>query len=275
MAQIAEVRTVSPSREGLPHRVRLIFWATIVVTLAGVVLLSAWLVYQNRRDVEAWWYLQRLDQCTTWEQAEPWQKRLWKEPGRQTRYSAAMRQFMDGYSSMADFWLINGSSGGFTDDPAVFSGVFLTEAHERPSICRAMIHNKRWVAGREGRNEDEMQVHMAEAFQRAIEEPWRTNPDGTQEFRSALENTKLTRVLCWLTAQDEMCHDLAQETWEKVYARWQSWYKENGQFLVFDSEQDRYLVDSLAKASGEPVARERQLAPPAETPLPNWRGPVP
>ena len=103
----------------------------------------------------------------------------------------------------------------------------------------------------------------------------KTNPDGTPVFRFASEQAKLTRVLCWLTGQDDLAGALTPGNWEEVYSCWKQWNGENGLFAVFDPEQDRYVVDAEAKAAGQPIPRARQLAPPAETPFPNWRGPIP
>ena len=84
-----------------------LFWVTILPTMAAVLGLAGWLLYQNRYNVEVWWYRQHLAEANTWSEAEPWQKKLWEPSARQPRWTAAMRAFMQG-ESRSDFWMMNG-----------------------------------------------------------------------------------------------------------------------------------------------------------------------
>lgn len=247
-----------------------LFWGTILPTMAAVFALSVWLLFQNRYNVQVWWYRQHLAEANTWPEAEPWQKKLWALPGRKAKWAAAVRYFMQG-EPRADFWMINGK---YTDDSATYYGEFLAEAARRPEICRAMVYARRWAPGgkrwTDGSDADQPIDLLAE-IQGVMETPLPyTNPN-----RTPGEYAWTVRVLCWCTYQDDLCRDLDCENWSEVYARWKSWIAEYGPYLRFEPETDRYRLDVQAKRILQPVPREAQLAWSVDTPLPRWQGPLP
>ena len=247
-----------------------LFWATILPTTAGVLALAGWLLFQNRYNIEVWWYRQHLAEAKTFDEAEPWQKKLWEPSARQARWTAATRTFMQG-ESWADFWMLNGR---YTDDSATYYGGFLAESRRRPEICRAMVYTRRWATrGKRWTDGSDagQPIDLLAELQGIMETPLSyTNPN-----RSPGEYTWTVRVLCWCTYQDDLCRDLDFENWSEAYTRWKWWLAKNGPYLRFEPDTDRFRLDVEAKHNRQPVPRESQLAQSVDTPLPGWQGPLP
>ncbi len=247
------------------------FWAMIASGFAGAVGLGAWLVFANRYHIEMWWYRRHLSKAMAADEAKPWVEKFGRESGFKERCSIFWQMFLQG-DPRADYWILTEGGHPLSEKQLEqFVATFFPEARVRPEICSGLVHILRWqvrdsvLDGTEFLDEASRFIAQG-AF----------GPDGEKiQTEEAAPLAYFVRILCWATSKDDLCEELEMETWQHVFARWRDWYEENGPYLTFDPDSNRYVLDEAAKAARRPVAASDRLVPAVESPLPNWTGPIP